>query len=289
MQLSKDVDTLRVCWPDNHPQPNLSQASGHVQNQNKLLSQSNQHSDNLMRDMTQLKEDNEALANERRSLLQLVEDLESRAVAEQKLSDEKIAELEDVRVRVTRVAELFERKEIKSKYSFEVLCDFVFDKAKRLFNKYESVSKERNVMKEEKNYYYDRKVEELEKTNNELTDRAHAATKISQDLIPLINDLLEHPKVMELTSDPAADLRFASQVLEAIEAEHRNLKKNYNLQVGRCTELNQILDAKGTLQHVPSSQFPLGGGCNIRKENDNSYHMDTSLLDYRLKMAKAQE
>lgn len=97
-----------------------------------------------------------------------MEDLESRAVAEQKLSDEKIAELEDVRVRVTRVAELFERKEIKQKYSFEVLCDFVFDKAKRLFNKYESVSKERNVMKEEKNYYYDRKVEELEKTNNEL-------------------------------------------------------------------------------------------------------------------------
>ena len=156
-----------------------------------MLSQSNQHSDNLMRDISSLKEDNEALANERRSLLQLVEDLESRAVAEQKLSDEKIAELEDFRVRVTRVAELFERKEIKQKYSFEVLCDFVFDKAKRLFNKYESVSKERNVMKEEKNYYYDRKVEELEKTNNELQDRAHAATKISQELIPLINDLLD--------------------------------------------------------------------------------------------------
>jgi hypothetical protein len=34
---------------------------------------------------------------------------------------------------------------------------------------------------------------------------------------------------MELSSDPAADLRFASQVLEAIEVEHRNLKKNYNL------------------------------------------------------------
>ena len=61
-------------------------------------------------------------------------------------------------MRITRVAELFERKEIKQKYSFEVLCDFVFDKAKRLFNKYESVSKERKVMQEEKNFY-----EELEK------------------------------------------------------------------------------------------------------------------------------
>jgi len=62
-------------------------------------------------------------------------------------------------VRITRVAELFERKEIKQKYSFEVLCDFVFDKAKRLFNKYESVSKERKVMQEEKSFYYDRKLE----------------------------------------------------------------------------------------------------------------------------------
>jgi len=150
-------------------------------------------------------------------------------VAEQKLSDEKIAELEDVRVRVTRVAELFERKEIKQKYSFEVLCDFVFDKAKRLFNKYESVTKERNVMKEEKNYYYDRKVGELEINNKELHDRAHAATKISQDLIPLINDLLDKPLVMDSSSDPIADLRFASLVLEAIEIEHRNLKKNFNL------------------------------------------------------------
>lgn len=46
-------------------------------------------------------------------------------------------------------------------------------------------------MKEEQNYYYDRKVEELEHSNKEYQDRAHAANKITQDLIPLINDLLE--------------------------------------------------------------------------------------------------
>jgi hypothetical protein len=45
----------------------------------------------------------------------------------------KEKEVEDVRTRVTEIAELFERKEIKQKYSFEVLCDFIFDKAKRLF------------------------------------------------------------------------------------------------------------------------------------------------------------
>jgi hypothetical protein len=48
------------------------------------------------------------------------------------------AETEQVRSRVTEIAELFERKEIKTRYSFEVLCDFIYDKAKKLFLKYES-------------------------------------------------------------------------------------------------------------------------------------------------------
>lgn len=46
-----------------------------------------------------------------------------------------------MRSRVTEIAELFERKEIKQRYSFEVLCDFVFDKAKRLFQKYDMAVK----------------------------------------------------------------------------------------------------------------------------------------------------
>jgi len=71
-------------------------------------------------------------------------------------------EVEDVRVRITKIAELFERKDIKQKYSFEVLCDFIFDKAKRLFNKYDSLSKEKKVMQEEKSYYFERKNEQLE-------------------------------------------------------------------------------------------------------------------------------
>jgi hypothetical protein len=49
-------------------------------------------------------------------------------------------------MRITSVAELFEKKPINTKYSFEVLCDFIADKAKRLFAKYDNISKEkRNV------------------------------------------------------------------------------------------------------------------------------------------------
>ena len=111
---------------------------------------------------------NEELISERRGLMELIENLESQSKeshhnmekALNKVSllekdlEEKTNEMEDIRERITKVAELFERKEIKQKYSFEVLCDFIHDKAKRLFTKYETVSKERKVMQEEKNFYF---------------------------------------------------------------------------------------------------------------------------------------
>lgn len=59
--------------------------------------------------------------------------------------ERKADEREEIRRKITEVAELFEKKEIKQRYSFEVLCDFIYDKAKRLFTKYD------NLLKENKN------------------------------------------------------------------------------------------------------------------------------------------
>lgn len=67
----------------------------------------------------------------------LEESLE-KIIAMEKEGDSKAKEVEYIRTRITEVAELFERKEIKQKYSFEVLCDFIYDKAKRLFSKYDA-------------------------------------------------------------------------------------------------------------------------------------------------------
>lgn len=47
-------------------------------------------------------------------------------------------EVENIRSKLTEVAVIFERKEIKQRYSFEVLCEFIYDKAKRLFHKYDT-------------------------------------------------------------------------------------------------------------------------------------------------------
>lgn len=66
------------------------------------------------------------------------------AVVDKNKPTEKLAqEWDDMRARITKVAELFERKPITQSYSIQVLCDFIIDKAKRLFCKYETVSKEK--------------------------------------------------------------------------------------------------------------------------------------------------
>jgi hypothetical protein len=64
-------------------------------------------------------------------------------VDKNKPTDKLVQEWDEMRVRITKVAELFERKPITQSYSIQVLCDFIIDKAKRLFSKYESVSKEK--------------------------------------------------------------------------------------------------------------------------------------------------
>jgi hypothetical protein len=38
-----------------------------------------------------------------------------------------------MRAKITQIAEVFEKKEIKQKYSMEVLLDFCIDKTKKLF------------------------------------------------------------------------------------------------------------------------------------------------------------
>jgi len=79
---------------------------------------------------------------------------------------ERDAQFDEIRSRITVVAELFEKKAIKQRYSFEVLCDFIHDKAKRLFTKYENALKEKKQLNEDKVSYYHRKISALEGEND---------------------------------------------------------------------------------------------------------------------------
>ena len=74
-----------------------------------------------------------------------------------------------------------------------MLCDFINDKAKRLFTKYENVSKERKIMQEEKNFYFQRKLDQLEQENFSMKETQRAAERIIQELVPNMSDMLDRP------------------------------------------------------------------------------------------------
>lgn len=98
--------------------------------------------------------------------------------------DNKISEMEMVRKRITEVAVLFEKKEIKQKYSFEVLCDFIFDKAKRLFTKYENASKELKLVSDEKSQYFTNQLELLAQENDAMKETIIQTNTIVKEFVP---------------------------------------------------------------------------------------------------------
>ena len=69
----------------------------------------------------------------------MLKQYEKMLLSAQSLVKEKESQLESIRQRITVIAEIFEKKEIKQLYKFEVLCDFIHDKSKRLFKKYEDL------------------------------------------------------------------------------------------------------------------------------------------------------
>lgn len=132
--------------------------------------------------------------NERRDLIQKlrqgeeqVQDLRKKVGDAQVKAKEKDGQLDDIRTRITVVAELFEKKPIKQKYSFEVLCDFIHDKAKRLFNKYENALKEKKAHQDDKVNYYHRKINQLEIENEKCKD---AVSLLKLHVVPRVTALL---------------------------------------------------------------------------------------------------
>ena len=134
-----------------------------------------------------------------------------------------------------------------------MLCDFIHDKAKRLFNKYDTVSKERKVMQEEKNFYFQRKLDQLEQENFSMKETQRAAERIMHEIVPNLSNLLDRPLIH---SQELSEYYFARQVLEQIEIEHRTLKKAHSILQERNNELGMQIDAfKGqeTRQHERST------------------------------------
>eukprot|EP00347_Sterkiella_histriomuscorum_P016871 403351526 len=161
-----------------------------------------------------IQSENSELIQERKTLLQLCEDLERQVKDGHKSLEEaleKIMQLErdfackeneqeEIRQRITEVAELFEKKEIKQKYSFEVLCDFIHDKAKRLFSKYDNVVKE---AKSDKNQFAQQRNADLEQENDNLRSVIMQSNFIAKEAIKRLSRMINEqlPQVFENQSE----------------------------------------------------------------------------------------
>lgn len=197
--------------------------------------------------------------NERRTLLLKVEQLNgdykdsqnqlTEITAHKRESDKQFEEL---RNRITVVAELFEKKPIKQKYSFEVLCDFIHDKAKRLFTKYENAVKEKKSMQEEKSYYFQRKIQELQKEKEQNKESLQAVKK---NLIPKISNLLN--KSFNTQDIDRLSSSFMREITDDLEYQFNKYKQDFfkNQQnQERIKELQMMVDRLSNLNGHQNSQ-----------------------------------
>lgn len=165
----------------------------------------------------------------------------------QKLNDAQVnlkdreAQLDEIRSRITVVAELFEKKPIKQRYSFEVLCDFIHDKAKRLFSKYENAMKEKKHFNDDKVNYYHRKISALEVENEKLKDssnllRVHVIPKLAN----LVNKSLKtHSSDVERLGGT-----FVRELLDEVVFQHNKLSTS------NATLTAQNLQHQDKLKHL---------------------------------------
>lgn len=99
-----------------------------------------------------------------------------------------------------------------------MLCDFIHDKAKRLFTKYENALKEKKHGNEDKLSYYHRKISQLELENQKFKEsinllKVHVIPKIANLLNKSLND---HAQDIERVSGT-----FVRELLEQLDFNYR--------------------------------------------------------------------
>lgn len=147
----------------------------------------------------QIKDSHKSLEESLVKIIQLEHDLQSR---------EK--EMLEVRRRITEVAELFEKKEIKQHYSFEVLCNFVYDKAKRLFTKFDNAIAElRNVNGQQQSTHIQKRLEAVEADYDELKQVIIKNNQLAAELTQKFAALVDIA--------PTANGAFGSSFEEGVE------------------------------------------------------------------------
>ena len=177
--------------------------------------------------MQNIQDGNTELVKQQRHLLEKIgahqRDLE---VANQGRKDvdlkykEATKQLEELRQRITTIAELFEKKAIKQRYSFEVLCDFIHDKAKRLFQKYDTAVKDKKMSQEEVKQYYKTKISQMEKHNDH---QKEVITQLKSQFLPKMAALVG--KQHQMQDMERLSLGTMQEIFDEVDYELKKTKK----------------------------------------------------------------
>lgn len=107
-----------------------------------------------------------------------------------------------------------------------------------MFAKFDSVIKEKKVMKEEKSYYYQRRVDALEQQLRDTETAVQFADRVADVIVPRMQALLEgQVKESRLKSD------FAFDVLQQCESEFRTCRKQCQIMKEINAECHKKLEA----------------------------------------------
>ena len=152
----------------------------------------------------------------------------------------------ELKKRVTKIAELFERKPITQSYTFDVLLDFINDKASRLLVKLDGLVADRKIMNEEKQYYYQRKLEELELEVDCNSEAAQFAETVLNDAIPRLQEIIQVAEVGDRYVNGLEVLKVCAQQLRLTRNSKVKRKANdleTKLQQARKLEQEEIRKA----------------------------------------------
>lgn len=91
-----------------------------------------------------------------------------------------------------------------------------------MFAKYESISKEKKMIKEEKNYHYQQKLDALETELGQSKQVQTFLNRIVEVIVPRMQDLLDQP-IHEQNKEKTD---YVFEVLQSCEIDFRTCKKS---------------------------------------------------------------
>ena len=189
--------------------------------------------------LTNLRATNMSLEGERHDLIEKLNAIElQRDALKEQIKDQeatiwkKDCGLEVLKQKIVAITAIFEKKQVDSKYSPEILCDFILDKAKKVTSKLAVLTEENKVLQSEQSFYVKRKL-------GKLTDEIAKYKKSEESLCNVVL-----PKIRELLRVDASSSVTVESLVNQLEAKYRKYDSLQMQTTQRLRELKHDYETK---------------------------------------------